>query len=105
MILARFYLQYSVFFADTKTEDDVPLFNAAIFAAMLFAFRIFDGVTDPLAGYISDNLDLIRVLKSSAPSWDGGYSIGGLVGNGDMYHVRLSLCYRGCSCVVSHVYE
>lgn len=37
---------------------------------------------------IEDNLDLIPVLQSTAPGWDGGYVICGAVGSGDMWALR-----------------
>ncbi len=37
---------------------------------------------------ISKELDLIRILRKSASVWDGGYAIGGLVGNGDCFVLR-----------------
>jgi len=37
---------------------------------------------------ISDQLDLMRVLRKSASVWDGGYAIAGLVGNGDFFVMR-----------------
>tara|TARA_R100000027_G_scaffold2635_2_gene2590 strand:+ start:9089 stop:11005 length:1917 start_codon:yes stop_codon:yes gene_type:complete len=37
---------------------------------------------------ISQELDPARVLRESSQDWDGGYSIGGLIGNGDMFVVR-----------------
>ncbi|MBC2602046.1 amidophosphoribosyltransferase [Puniceicoccus vermicola] len=37
---------------------------------------------------ISRALDPARVLRDSSQDWDGGYSIGGLIGNGDLFVVR-----------------
>ncbi|MEY3000810.1 MAG: hypothetical protein RL648_1024 [Verrucomicrobiota bacterium] len=37
---------------------------------------------------ISEDLDLIRILRKSARVWDGGYAIAGLVGNGDAFVMR-----------------
>jgi amidophosphoribosyltransferase len=37
---------------------------------------------------ISDELDMVRILRKSARVWDGGYVIGGLVGNGDAFVMR-----------------
>lgn len=37
---------------------------------------------------IEDNLDLSNVIKSAAPSWDGGYVICGATGSGDMFTLR-----------------
>lgn len=40
------------------------------------------------AGAIEDHLDLVPVLQSTAPGWDGGYVICGAVGSGDMWALR-----------------
>lgn len=53
MTLNRFFLQWIVFFAATR-QDGVTLFSAAAVGASLLGFRVFDGVTDPLAGTLSD---------------------------------------------------
>jgi len=37
---------------------------------------------------ISDNLDIAKILKRSAKNWDGGYTISGIVGNGDAFVLR-----------------
>ncbi len=37
---------------------------------------------------ISRALDPARILRESGESWDGGYSIAGLIGNGDLFVVR-----------------
>ncbi len=55
MLLARFFFQWVIRFADVGKETDVgPLFAATTVGALFFAFRIFDGVTDPLAGILGD---------------------------------------------------
>lgn len=37
---------------------------------------------------ISDNLDIAKILRRSAKDWDGGYTISGIVGNGDAFVLR-----------------
>ncbi len=37
---------------------------------------------------ISRSLDPARVLREAGQNWDGGYSIAGLIGNGDLFVVR-----------------
>ncbi|SMD05553.1 amidophosphoribosyltransferase [Pedobacter africanus] len=37
---------------------------------------------------ISQNLDIAKILKRSAKNWDGGYTISGIVGNGDAFILR-----------------
>ncbi|MCM1521334.1 MAG: amidophosphoribosyltransferase [Muribaculaceae bacterium] len=48
-----------------------------------------DSQVDPqLTHTIEDNIDITRVLRSTAPSWDGGYVICGATGSGDMFALR-----------------
>jgi len=37
---------------------------------------------------ISDNLNIAHILRRSAKTWDGGYAISGIVGNGDAFVLR-----------------
>jgi amidophosphoribosyltransferase len=37
---------------------------------------------------ISDNLNIANILRRSAKTWDGGYAISGIVGNGDAFVLR-----------------
>ncbi|MEQ7799119.1 class II glutamine amidotransferase [Pedobacter sp. ASV1-7] len=37
---------------------------------------------------ISENLDIVKILRRSAKNWDGGYAISGIVGNGDAFVLR-----------------
>lgn len=41
-----------------------------------------------LSRAIEDGLDIGRILRSTAPSWDGGFVICGATGSGDMFAVR-----------------
>ncbi len=45
---------------------------------------------------ISDELDLARVLTRAAQKWDGGYTLCGLVGNGDAFVARDPSGIRPC---------
>lgn len=55
MLLARFFMQWVIRFADEgKGSATGALFAAATVGAVFFAFRIFDGLTDPLAGMLGD---------------------------------------------------
>ncbi|MFD1256445.1 amidophosphoribosyltransferase [Mucilaginibacter terrae] len=37
---------------------------------------------------IADNMDVAKILKKSAKSWDGGYTIAGIFGHGDAFIMR-----------------
>ncbi len=55
MLLARYFFQWVIRFADVGKETPTgPLFAAGIVGALFFGFRIFDGITDPLAGSFGD---------------------------------------------------
>lgn len=45
---------------------------------------------------ISEDLDLARVLTRSAKNWDGGYTLCGMVGNGDAFVARDPSGIRPC---------
>ncbi len=51
MIQARFFFQWII---DFSSKTDIG-FNVAIVGALVFGFRIFDAITDPLAGTLSDH--------------------------------------------------
>ena len=56
MLLARFFMQWVIRFADVgKNTSTGPLFAAAAVGAAFLGFRIFDSVTDPLAGMLADS--------------------------------------------------
>ncbi len=41
-----------------------------------------------ITNLISKNLDIARILRRSAKTWDGGFTISGIVGNGDAFVLR-----------------
>jgi amidophosphoribosyltransferase len=54
-------------------------------------FRQFrkEGLSRPeISKKIAENLDLLTVLKRSVKNFDGGYTMAGLIGNGDMFVMR-----------------
>lgn len=58
MLLARYFFQWILDFASQLSEGgtgaSVALFSASAVGLALLAFRAFDGVTDPIAGALSD---------------------------------------------------
>ncbi len=48
------------------------------------------------AQHISEDLNPIKVMKNAAKAWDGGYVIGGMIGNGDSFVVRDPNGIRPC---------
>ncbi|GHB89741.1 amidophosphoribosyltransferase [Cerasicoccus arenae] len=55
-----------------------------------------DGGTpsDQIAAIISERMDLVSILKQAAEDWDGGYTLAGLIGNGDCFVTRDALGIR-----------
>jgi len=47
-----------------------------------------------IADNISSHLDIVRVLRKASVAWDGGYSIAGIIGNGDCFAFRDPLGIR-----------
>jgi amidophosphoribosyltransferase len=45
---------------------------------------------------ISSDLDPVRILQKAAADWDGGYTIAGLIGNGDSFVMRDPRGIRPC---------
>ncbi len=41
-----------------------------------------------ISNMIGDSLDVAKILKKSAKSWDGGYTIAGILGHGDAFVMR-----------------
>lgn len=63
----------------------------------LYAFFKAQGYADAkIADLISQELDMCKVFERSAKVWDGGYVMGGLVGNGDAFIARDPSGIRPC---------
>ena len=41
-----------------------------------------------ISGLIAEHLDVAKILRRSAKTWDGGYTIAGIVGHGDAFVMR-----------------
>lgn len=55
MTLVRYFLQWITFYSTTQGPGSTAtLFSASAVGGALLAFRIFDGLTDPVAGSVSD---------------------------------------------------
>jgi len=50
--------------------------------------------SEKIAAIISERMDLVSILKEAAHDWDGGYTLAGLVGNGDCFVTRDALGIR-----------
>jgi len=58
------------------------------------SFRQLDGKS--LADEISRELNIVRILAKASEDWDGGYVLGGLLGNGDAFVCRDPAGIRPC---------
>lgn len=54
MMMVRFFFQWNLKYAEQRSGDHLMLFDAAVFGLVFLLFRIFDGVTNPLAGVVGD---------------------------------------------------
>ncbi|MBR6926875.1 MAG: amidophosphoribosyltransferase [Bacteroidaceae bacterium] len=55
----------------------------------LFQQALAQGLKDrEITAFIEANINLANVLKSAAPSWDGGYVVCGVTGSGEMMAMR-----------------
>jgi len=90
--------QHPVFGTDTQTvleelgfhldEEHTDLYRELRDSGM-------DGKDIPAV--ISEKLDLMKIIRDSGATWDGGYSICGVVGNGDTFVMRDPRGIRPCS--------
>lgn len=72
------------FFLDEEHED-------------IFRFlRTRDLKGDEISHRISEDLDLARVITRASQKWDGGYTLCGLIGNGDAFVARDPSGIRPC---------
>lgn len=52
--------------------------------------------TNEISHLIADELNITRIIKQASTAWDGGYVIGGLIGNGDAFILRDPNGIRPC---------
>lgn len=74
-------------------SDTVVLLEQLGFALDKENHRVYrryrDALRDPeLTRRVEDEIDLRRVLRDTAPAWDGGFVICGITGSGDMFALR-----------------
>lgn len=83
----------------TDTETMLERIGHFIDVANEHLYRKFkkEGYTrNEIARLISEELNLNKILKNAASAWDGGYVIGGIIGNGDAFVVRDPNGIRPC---------
>jgi amidophosphoribosyltransferase len=94
--------QHPVFGTDTQTVLEEIGYHLDEAHTDLYR-RLRDTGVDgrDIPGEISASLDIPRIVAESARSWDGGYTICGAVGNGDMFVMRDPRGIRPCFMLVT----
>lgn len=89
--------QHPVFATDTQTVLEEIGYHLDLAHDAIYR-RERDQNTDGkrIPAIISDELSVSRIIKECARIWDGGYTIGGVVGNGDAFVLRDPNGIRPC---------
>lgn len=81
--------QHPIFDSDTQTLLEKIGFFLDEEHDRLFKEIRDQGLTGrEISETISERLDPVEILRRASRQWDGGYAIGGLIGNGDMFVLR-----------------
>ena len=89
--------QHPVFATDTQAIlEKIGFFLDEEHEDIYRYLRTKDLTGQELSRRISEDLDLTRVLTRSSANWDGGYILGGLIGNGDAFMARDPSGIRPC---------
>ena len=82
--------QHPIFDTDTQTIlEEIGFHLDEAHDAIYHKMRDEAGMPGPdIPRVISEELDIVRILRKSAKVWDGGYTIAGMVGNGDCFVMR-----------------
>jgi amidophosphoribosyltransferase len=81
--------QHPIFAADAQTLiETLSVFLDEEHEALQQSLRAQELTGVELARRISEELDIARLVERAAASWDGGYALVGLLGNGDAFVVR-----------------
>lgn len=94
--------QHPVFGTDTQTVLEEIGYHLDEAHTDLYRSLRDAGVPGPdMPARISEALDVPRLVSESAASWDGGYAICGVIGNGDMFVMRDPRGIRPCHMLVT----
>ncbi|MEI6860962.1 MAG: amidophosphoribosyltransferase [Verrucomicrobiota bacterium] len=89
--------QHPIFATDTQALlEKIGFFLDEEHEDLYRALRDRGLAGDQISRQISDELDLARVLTRAAQKWDGGFTLCGLVGNGDAFVARDPSGIRPC---------
>ena len=90
--------QHPVFATDTQTVLEEIGYHLDIAHDFIYRRERDKGTEGKkIPGIISDELDMSLIMKECGKIWDGGYTIGGVVGNGDGFVLRDPCGIRPCS--------
>lgn len=94
--------QHPVFGTDTQTVLEEIGFHLDEEHTDIYRRLRDEGVAgEEIPGLISSEIDVASLVGDSASAWDGGYSIAGTVGNGDLFVLRDPLGIRPCHMLVT----
>ncbi len=75
--------------ADTVTVlEKIGHFLDAENQELFDRFKKQDHSNVEISGLIAEHIDVARILRKSAKTWDGGYTISGIIGHGDAFVMR-----------------
>ena len=82
--------QHPIYDTDTQTIlEEIGFHLDEAHTAIYHRMRDEEHMAGPdIPDVISNELDIVRILRKAASVWDGGYCIAGMVGNGDTFVMR-----------------
>jgi amidophosphoribosyltransferase len=93
--------QHPVFGTDTQSVlEEIGFQLDESHTALYRELRDSDVPGDAIPAVISDRINVTDIIRKSAETWDGGYTIAGAIGNGDLFVMRDPNGIRPC-----HMYE
>ncbi len=94
--------QHPVFGTDTQTVQEEIGFHLDEAHTDIYRRLRDEGVPgQEIPDRISEELNIVKIVSESAEGWDGGYSICGVVGNGDVFVLRDPRGIRPCHMLVT----
>ncbi|MAS96805.1 MAG: amidophosphoribosyltransferase [Verrucomicrobiales bacterium] len=89
--------QHPVFDTDTQTVlEEIGYHLDEAHDAIYRRERDAGTKGEKIPAIISEEIDIVRILEKCADIWDGGYSIAGVIGNGDAFVLRDPNGIRPC---------
>ncbi|NNC89126.1 MAG: amidophosphoribosyltransferase, partial [Akkermansiaceae bacterium] len=94
--------QHPVFGTDTQTVQEEIGFHLDEAHTDIYRRLRDEGMAgEEIPKRISEEIDLMKIVSESARAWDGGYTICGVVGNGDVFVLRDPRGIRPCHMLVT----